>query len=316
MSCCSKPPEKINFYTTGQQVYNSLQFVNDPPTLIDIRPLAEYLKMHIHRAINIPIAQSQVASSLTDIVAAVGKDHQTVFNRRSENADICIYGTPADIGAALHLRDLLLKENELYVIWILQAGFVGFQQDYSFMCDNISVRDSYLSEFRPFPCEVLANQIYLGGIREAMHLENLEMMGIQGVICMTKTRENPFADKLTYLNWSSDETINSIFNKAFDFIREHLRQGGKVLIHCRYGNVASASLVMAYLVATERQTLLQAFTTVTTCKGTIDPTYGKNRCSSVFWFHCHFSCCLYNLLSRHLYRLCCCGVCRGVAGTC
>ena len=74
-----------------------------------------------------------------------------------------------------------------------------------------------------------------------------------------------------------NEQIHFSFQYVFEFIRRHHNLGHGVLIHCQMGISRSATLVIAFLMVEEQQTLSEAFQQVKSVRPQIDPNEGFIR---------------------------------------
>eukprot|EP01061_Rhynchopus_euleeides_P020453 TRINITY_DN33261_c0_g1_i1.p1 TRINITY_DN33261_c0_g1~~TRINITY_DN33261_c0_g1_i1.p1 ORF type:complete len:196 (+),score=69.69 TRINITY_DN33261_c0_g1_i1:75-662(+) len=114
------------------------------------------------------------------------------------------------------------------------------------------------------PIEIIPG-LYLGSKLAAADREALRDCGITAVL--NTAREIPCYHKddpdVRYMelemNDDADDDIASHFDGSIAFIRHCIEQGGAVLVHCQAGISRSASIVIAYLMATGGASLREAF---------------------------------------------------------
>ncbi|KAL4436018.1 hypothetical protein ABPG74_022253 [Tetrahymena malaccensis] len=99
--------------------------------------------------------------------------------------------------------------------------------------------------------------IYVGNYLSAMDQKNLMKENITHIInCSPSDCPNLFENDFTYLNINiQDNWKTNLFLVIYiilDFLRNALQQNGRVLIHCNQGISRSPSIVIAYLIYTEK----------------------------------------------------------------
>ncbi|GFZ21207.1 mitogen-activated protein kinase phosphatase 1 [Actinidia rufa] len=128
-------------------------------------------------------------------------------------------------------------------------------------------------------CSRIMDHVYLGSDAVAKNREILRENGITHVLnCVGSVSPEYFKDELVYktlwLQDSSSEDITSILYDVFDYFEEVREQGGQVFVHCRQGVSRSTSLVIAYLMWTEKKTFEDAFQFVKAARGVTNPNMG------------------------------------------
>ena len=115
--------------------------------------------------------------------------------------------------------------------------------------------DSSPSEIFPY--------LYLGSVGAAMHKSNLQSLGITHVLSVADNITPRFPDLFTYkcIDFldTPESDLLSILPECFDFIEKAAKNDGKVLLHCFAGKSRSASVCIAFLMRTNRVSLLEAF---------------------------------------------------------
>eukprot|EP01062_Namystynia_karyoxenos_P081110 TRINITY_DN8852_c1_g1_i1.p1 TRINITY_DN8852_c1_g1~~TRINITY_DN8852_c1_g1_i1.p1 ORF type:complete len:246 (+),score=87.33 TRINITY_DN8852_c1_g1_i1:280-1017(+) len=133
-----------------------------------------------------------------------------------------------------------------------------------------------MSQIRPW--------LYLGSLGDALDRELLRQQGVTHVLNAARecdsgedptpgSGSSPEYKKLDLVD-NSDEPIVGVFEEAFEFITRARESGGKALVHCRRGISRSATLVIAYLMKSERLGLEEAFEQVRRARSIINPNFG------------------------------------------
>lgn len=73
---------------------------------------------------------------------------------------------------------------------------------------------------------------------------------------------------------SSEITITDYFPLAFDFITNAFANGGKVMVHCFAGKSRSASIVIGYLMKTQKMKFEDALKFVGKFRPCVEPNIG------------------------------------------
>lgn len=105
--------------------------------------------------------------------------------------------------------------------------------------------------YSSFAASKITDHVYLGGYSDAINTPELERRGITRVLNLAE--ECPVMPSSTIetlhipLKDHSDEDIAKHFETAVRFLRDAVRAGRSVLVHCRFGVSRSATIVIAYL---------------------------------------------------------------------
>ena len=133
---------------------------------------------------------------------------------------------------------------------------------------------------------IIPNQLYLTGDIGARNLVEIIRLNISHIINVTDTLENYFENELDfqggtrfkYLKISIPDLptiiITDYFPSGFKFIEDAITNGGKVLVHCFAGKSRSASIIIGYLMKTQKIKCNDAMKLVAKSRPCIEPNIG------------------------------------------
>ena len=105
----------------------------------------------------------------------------------------------------------------------------------------------------------VADNLYVGNISTATNKELLQEKGITHVINILSQRFEPYPSDFEYMHIHAYDVINWTLIYNFQatnlFIRDALKDGGKVYIHCMCGVSRSVSILLAYLMTQSTKSL-------------------------------------------------------------
>ena len=105
----------------------------------------------------------------------------------------------------------------------------------------------------------VADNLYVGNISTATNKELLQEKGITHVINILSQRFEPYPSDFEYMHIHAYDVINWTLIYNFQatnlFIRDALKDGGKVYIHCMCGVSRSISILLAYLMTQSTKSL-------------------------------------------------------------
>ncbi|CAH1788616.1 unnamed protein product [Owenia fusiformis] len=120
--------------------------------------------------------------------------------------------------------------------------------------------------------------LYLSSQDVAADVDILEQHDITHILNVASMIENWFPDDFKYLKIEildiPESDISKHFPECFKFIDEALGSKGRVLVHCNAGVSRSATIVIAYIMRTERMTLQEAHSKVAGVRPCIRPNAG------------------------------------------
>lgn len=106
----------------------------------------------------------------------------------------------------------------------------------------------------------IEDKLFLGDIHSASNAQLLEAYGIVAIVNIGGG-ENKFPTQFAYLRISmldrEDSDIKKHLDVVVNFITEHRTRGG-VLVHCKGGICRSASFLIAYLMRSEKLSVIHA----------------------------------------------------------
>ena len=146
---------------------------------------------------------------------------------------------------------------------------------------SIKILPSGISDFftgsftyaRPSP--IYDGVLYVGDKGDAANCVRLQNLGITHIVNATRDIPNASPSRFEYINVSvNDDEATDLkrhFRRSNDFVRNAIRKGGRVMIHCRAGVSRSVTLCIAYLMQCEGMRLRDAFSLVESRRSIIRP---------------------------------------------
>jgi hypothetical protein len=128
----------------------------------------------------------------------------------------------------------------------------------------------------PLP-HAITEDLFLGDYQSSKNPILLNL-GVTGVVNAAGGLPNPLAGQLRYLKVNLPDSalsdIQSHFPAVIKFVNQVRSKGGKVLINCAAGVSRSATLVIAYLMSSQKMTLREAYRKVKAIRACVDPNPG------------------------------------------
>ncbi|KFM70307.1 Dual specificity protein phosphatase 4, partial [Stegodyphus mimosarum] len=195
---------------------------------------------------------------------------------------------------ATFVAKCLRNEADLKSIYYLEGGYQNFNRLFpDLVIQAPSATPSPASSpspspggpghYRPKSSEILTGpveilpQLYLGSARDAAHKEELQQLGITALLNVTQFCPNLFQEVFEYkcipVRDTGCEDIGAYFQEAINFIDQVKSQNGKVLVHCQAGVSRSATICIAYLMATKRLRMEEAYKYVKSRRRIVSPNF-------------------------------------------
>ncbi|XP_067129401.1 dual specificity protein phosphatase 1-A-like [Centruroides vittatus] len=271
---------------------------NDFLLIFDCRPLFAFSECHIIGSINVhcPNILRRRYGSRLPLRAVVSKD--SVREKLISGIRVILYEEEnveeEEESMAVIVAKCLQLEASLSSIYLLSGGFSQFKAKYPHLCADsgspfngilLSLTGSPLCRTPPIrgrlameeePVELLP-YLYLGSAHHASSKSILLHLGITGLVNVSQNCPNYFEDTFTYLSIpiedSNNEDIAIWFNQAIGFIERFRSENGKVLVHCHAGVSRSATICMAYLMATRKLRMEEAYEYVKKKRRIVSPNF-------------------------------------------
>lgn len=133
------------------------------------------------------------------------------------------------------------------------------------------------------PTEILDGFLFLGNVANAEDRASLAFLGIDHVLVALDCDSGvdtlpPYHEGIRYLhlNFADNAEVELCphLDRAYDFIEDASRAGGRILVHCRAGRSRSAALVISYLMRKQGSSLHDAFTLLKQRRPCVLPNLG------------------------------------------
>ena len=130
------------------------------------------------------------------------------------------------------------------------------------------------------PIEIIPH-LFLGSIGSASNLKQLQNFKITHIVCCASGIKNFFPDKFKYLNLDlldSEKTdIKKYFDESFNFIDKAIKNGGNVLVHCHAGVSRSSTILIAYIMKSQKMKLNKVIEILKGKRDKVSPNLGFIR---------------------------------------
>ena len=146
------------------------------------------------------------------------------------------------------------------------------------LCHKFIVSHLFKIHYNSHPSKIL-NWLYLGSFSNACNIEELRRNKINYILnCALECYNKKLPDDIKELHLKlldqSNFEIIEYFEKANNFIRKCRKEGGKLLVHCKYGISRSASFIIAYLVKYNKITVDNALKFLQQKRSQVKPNKG------------------------------------------
>eukprot|EP00455_Lapot_gusevi_P056251 TRINITY_DN9311_c0_g1_i1.p1 TRINITY_DN9311_c0_g1~~TRINITY_DN9311_c0_g1_i1.p1 ORF type:complete len:244 (-),score=40.61 TRINITY_DN9311_c0_g1_i1:126-857(-) len=130
--------------------------------------------------------------------------------------------------------------------------------------------------FETNPSEIIDKTLYLGNEANAVNANNLQALGITHVVNMAIQSKKYHEGQFTYMHvriYDVPEAELPIL-QCLQFISDAIAGGGRVLVHCLEGRSRSASIVIAYLMHSQKLSYQDALALVRSKRPIAEPNEG------------------------------------------
>jgi protein-tyrosine phosphatase len=151
-------------------------------------------------------------------------------------------------------------------------------------------RKQYENEMFKGVCSMILDDfLYLGSDLVAKDLNKLKACGITHVInCAADYSSDYHIDKgIKYLSLHlkdhNRENIECSFYEVIDFISKAKQDGGRVYVHCVQGISRSSTMIICYMIFTQKRTVEDALAHIRERRQIANPNMGFH--GQLIWFH-------------------------------
>jgi dual specificity MAP kinase phosphatase len=289
LQCTDSAKNADNFSSVHPIVPNELvKLMNntDKILLLDCRTFMAFNSNHINGALNVGCSDRITRKRLLDGKIGVaevisGQEAKDVYRSLEVDAEIIVYDeSTADLSSLSAtsslklLLDCLLKRGKQPQF--LEGGLQTFEKSFRSLCSQPDPSCNVPLLFSPTSPEVncdidsaVASEIlpylFIGNQRDAANRERLSELGITHVMNVTAhlplcfETDGGIVYKRLPATDSGCQNLKKYFAEAIEFIDEAKHANGRVLVHCQAGVSRSPTIVIAYLMARCRKTLMEAF---------------------------------------------------------
>ncbi|XP_027718095.1 serine/threonine/tyrosine-interacting-like protein 1 isoform X1 [Vombatus ursinus] len=183
------------------------------------------------------------------------------------------------MGAAIEGAKVL-AEHTRHPVYILNGGYERFSASYHFFrTQKIFSMPQELDAFQTYPVEIVPGEVYLGTSRQACNPQMHKHLKVKAHVnvCLETA---PFfeGDKKNFLHIkvtdSPEEDLFSHFRQATHFMDAHVNLGSVVLVFSTQGISRGCTMVLAYLMHRNKESLRRSWAHVQNCKNNIRPNRG------------------------------------------
>ena len=127
------------------------------------------------------------------------------------------------------------------------------------------------------PIEIIPH-LFLGTIGSASNIKQLQSCKITHVLCCAKGIKNFFPNEFKYLNLdildSEKVKIKQYFEQTNKFIDEAIKNNGNVLVHCHAGISRSSTILMAYIMKSQKMSVDKVLALLKSKREKVNPNSG------------------------------------------
>lgn len=248
----------------------------DEAQIIDLRPLREYKKCHIHTAIHVD-PQNLETSAISQ-----KKRNNICFDVMGSGYGLEDYKKVQD-----HCLGFKSKRECTFKMAKQQFDFTEFQRTFPSLCvssndeqDDDPQNDESSSQRKCYPNLIIPHELYLGDMWNRKQPESLKEIGITHIVDATMEKfENNDGFEILKIklpdSTQAAEQMAGHFENAVQFIGGALKdKEHRVFVHCQMGVSRSTTLVLAYLMMARGYTLYDGYSLCKRSRPRIRPNDG------------------------------------------
>ncbi len=194
---------------------------------------------------------------------------------------VIIYGDNLKSGKNKSLVSTLeeISMNVAGEVLVLSEGFNEFKGKFPFMCTSMCIRTKWeRRNILTYPSIIINEKLYQGKGNQATNLKVIQDLKITHIINITKEHQNAFPDEVKYLKLPIEDEKSSNLLKYFEetsqFIETAFQKKGVVFVHCNLGVSRSSSVVLAYLMKSQKISLGDAHSFLKSRRSCARPNIG------------------------------------------
>ena len=127
------------------------------------------------------------------------------------------------------------------------------------------------------PIEIIPH-LFLGSIGSASNLKQLQNCKITHILCCASGIKNFFPNDFKYLNLdildSEKVNIKQYFEQTNKFIGDAIKNNGSVLVHCHAGISRSSTILMAYIMNSQKMGVDKVLDLLKSKRDKVNPNAG------------------------------------------
>ncbi|KAG1521149.1 hypothetical protein G6F45_009893 [Rhizopus arrhizus] len=273
---------------------------NDPPLMIDMRPISDYDACHIRHSIHLDLPTLLVKRYQRGVISHFNLDH---FITTGDYTSVVVYDDAMSQEVTWTLIDVLAQQD--HEVYWLHHGFNAFQawdtdchyltypiksplqRRASLFAVDTERRGSVVRKEQQQESfvisEIVSDFLYLGPeITESRQLVLLKSRSIRWILNMAEECDDDIPGlkelfvykKIPARDILDMKDVQDILKKAVNVINNAKRHGDPVYVHCQAGKSRSAAVILAYLILSEHRTLKQAYRLLVKARPSISPNIG------------------------------------------
>ncbi|GCC18549.1 serine/threonine/tyrosine-interacting-like protein 1 [Chiloscyllium punctatum] len=181
----------------------------------------------------------------------------------------------SDVEGPAILYAKLLENISRQPIMVLNGGYEFFSACYPFFrTQKIFYMPQELDAFEPYPAEILPAKLYMGAFKQASDRQIQKDLKIKAYLNLCREKEIIIAEEsltpILHIPSSEETSLLAYFPMMCEFLDEQLDKGA-VLVFSTLGISRCCTIVMAYLMYSQKIALKDAWALVQKCKATIRP---------------------------------------------